>query len=334
MEEELSGDDLRVSIMKDTRLSLIPSFQGEKETEEYYENIMQTAINEGDLSKFKQTVNKYKKPLKSVRNTEGETLLHICVKARQKEILNYLLEVIEREFTDKEEFSHWLQEKIGRNKLSPLHIAAFYGNLHALQKLTSLGVDPNTKTKFGLTVAHMAAQSNQPIPLVFFKESKINMDLCIKDKVGDTPLHWACKSGSVSAALFLLKYYNQEEIDMGNSTGQTPLHLAVESSVKSGDTSILKVILFAGANRNERDRKARTPMDYLQELMKKNIVNEDTANDIIRILQNPKGSECLMIKRPIKKILPSHKFSVIFLLALTGNLLLNSFIIIPCNFVS
>eukprot|EP00826_Nyctotherus_ovalis_P034429 TRINITY_DN2871_c0_g1_i1.p1 TRINITY_DN2871_c0_g1~~TRINITY_DN2871_c0_g1_i1.p1 ORF type:complete len:398 (-),score=49.02 TRINITY_DN2871_c0_g1_i1:814-2007(-) len=332
-EQEFEGvEKIRLSILKETRPSLLPRSQAEQETQEHYEGVLLSAVDKGDLNLFKQATTKYGKSLRDVRNTEGETLLHICIKSGQNEIFDYLLEHLEKELADQQALANWVDQRIGKNRLAPLHLAAFYGNLHVLKKLVFLGAKPDVRTRSGLTTAHMAAQSNQPVPLIFLKESRVNMSLCVKDKEGNSPLHWACKCGAVSAALFLLKYYNQKEINEGNKIGQTALHFAVESSISTDDTTILKVMLFAGANRNATDKRGRTPADYILELQEKNGTEEGTARDVTRLLQNPKECECLMIRRPIKKTLPSYKLVVVFFFALTGNFLVNTFISIPRTF--
>lgn len=327
-----SVEKVRLSILKETRPSLLPRMQAEQETQEHYESSLQSAIDKGDLNLFKQAVTKYEKSLRDVRNTEGETLLHMCIKSGQNEIFDCLLEQVDKELGDQQALANWVDLRIGKNRLAPLHLAAFYGNLHVLRKLVALGAKPDVKTRSGLTAAHMAAQSNQPVPLVFFKESRVNMSLYVKDKEGNSPLHWACKCGAVSATLFLLKYYSQKEIDEGNKIGQTALHFAVESSISTDDTTILKIILFAGANRSTTDKRGRTAADYVLELQEKSGAEEGTMRDVTRLLQNPKGCECLMIKRPIKKTLPSYKLVVVFFFALAGNFLVNTFIAIPRTF--
>ena len=323
------NNEVRVSIMRDTRPSLRKKYKGTINSPEYYEDGMQTAITDGDLNKFKEFGEEYKHSYKDITNNEGESLIHTCVKSKRNDILDYILDSVKKESNNQSEYVGWLERRIGKNRLTALHLASFYGNVHALRRLIDLGADPTIKTKSGLTIIHMAAQGDQPGPIVFLKESDAQMELNIQDKEGNTPLHWACISGALAAALFFTKYYPQESISIGNKKGLTPLHMAVESTIRTSNTGMLKAMLFAGANRHATDKQGRTAMDHALEAQGEGKVKPEIMRDVIRVLRDPKECECLMLKRPIKKTLPSFKLVAIFIIALVIGFFINGTIAIP-----
>ena len=70
--------------------------------------------------------------------------------------------------------------------------------------IDTANADVHLKNKFGSSVMHVAAQGDQALPLVFFME--MGLDINIKDNRDSTPLHWACYSRSEIALNFLLSF--------------------------------------------------------------------------------------------------------------------------------
>ena len=71
-----------------------------------------------------------------------------------------------------------------------------------MKKLLELGCNINAKNKQGLTVMHVAAQSDQPLILSYFFDLGLNIN--IPDDKGGIPLHWAAFMGSETSASLLL----------------------------------------------------------------------------------------------------------------------------------
>ena len=81
--------------------------------------------------------------------------------------------------------------------LTPLHIAAYKGDLDSIKTLAKLELDVNAvESNHNRTAAHMAVIRNNAEALRFLVtlfQNVINLD--IQDCNGDTPLHIACRAG-------------------------------------------------------------------------------------------------------------------------------------------
>jgi ankyrin repeat protein len=117
------------------------------------------------------------------------------------------------------------------------------GNIRLAELLIQYGADPFMKSNQGSSMLHVAAHSDQPASLVFFK--KKGLDINQKDHQGITALHWACTSGAETAVAYLLAWnidVNCQDID-----GITPLHLAVKATDEIKSTRSVKHLLIKGA---------------------------------------------------------------------------------------
>ena len=119
-----------------------------------------------------------------------------------------------------------IKDKAGN---TPMLFAAFRGNLIVMKKMISLGIGFHELNNAGLNIIHMAAQSDSPKIIVYFKE-KYNFDLFQNDYLKNNALHWACSSGSKSVLDYLMLYINKESgnqnvINAVNNQGQTALHI-------------------------------------------------------------------------------------------------------------
>ena len=63
---------------------------------------------------------------------------------------------------------------------TPMLFAAFRGNLDIMKKMISMGIGYKDINNAGLNIIHMAAQSDSPKIIVYFKE-KYNFDLFQND---------------------------------------------------------------------------------------------------------------------------------------------------------
>lgn len=138
---------------------------------------------------------------------------------------------------------------------TPILFAAFRGNLNIIKELINLGVSYESKNKAGLNIIHMAAQSDNPNVIVYFKE-KYEMNLFDEDEQGNNSLHWACSSGSKIALDYLLAYINEEEknlnvINSVNSQGQTALHITI---LTTGSISTIKKLVKKGIDCKIKDK--------------------------------------------------------------------------------
>jgi ankyrin repeat protein len=200
----------------------------------------------------------------------------------------------------------WINGPMGKGELAPLHLAAYKGRPRVVRLLVQKGAEIRKKSKYGMSVIHFAAQNNQPWLIAYFKEEH-GFDLDERDKDGNTPLHWACHFGSVNAAEFLLKW-TPSSLNTKNKLGLSPLHLAVESVLASNSIRLIRVLLFAGADRNQVDNRGHKPID---------IITKDTTLPIVTELESAliesNDCQCLMLKIPLRKLKSNSRLVFIFI---------------------
>jgi ankyrin repeat protein len=56
---------------------------------------------------------------------------------------------------------------------------------------------------YGANVLHIAAQGNEPAPIVYFVSEK-HLDVNSTDNKGNTALHWCCHSKTETALAYIL----------------------------------------------------------------------------------------------------------------------------------
>ncbi|MDH4272223.1 MAG: ankyrin repeat domain-containing protein, partial [Candidatus Aminicenantes bacterium] len=165
-------------------------------------------------------------------------------------------------------------EKRDKYQRTPLHSAARYGALSAVQYLIEEGADLNAKDEGGNTPLHLAAlhcqdkaaelivQANpdlnalnddgdSPLSLAVVYGTPKTLGLLlsnkadknIRDQQGNTLLHIAAVRGNIEKVRELLKY--KLGIEMTNGAGETPLLSAVK---KYENEAIISCLLDNGAN--------------------------------------------------------------------------------------
>ncbi len=117
----------------------------------------------------------------------------------------------------------WINEKNCKGS-TPLHLAAFKGNIEVIHLLMANGADMECLNNREQNVMHMAVQGDSPNALIYFQR-KFLMSFNSKDENGSTPLHLACYYGSEHSVLFLVSW--NCNLDLQDMEGYTPLHLAV-----------------------------------------------------------------------------------------------------------
>ena len=159
-----------------------------------------------------------------------------------------------------------LRDKAGN---TPMLFAAFRGNLTAMKKMMEMGIGYDDLNNAGLNIIHMAAQSDSPKIIVYFKE-KYNFDLFQNDFLKNNALHWACSSGSKAAFDYLMLYINKEignenVINSVNNQGQTSLHTTI---LTSGSISTIKKLIKKGIDINIKDNNGLTALDLVKKKKK------------------------------------------------------------------
>jgi ankyrin repeat protein len=146
-------------------------------------------------------------------------------------------------------------DKNARNKdnRTPLHLAAWVGDVELAVFLLDQKAEPNPKDKFGLTPLHAAAAEGQTEVGRSLIERFPKVDE--KDGDGATPLHLAAKANHAEFTQLLLKKRAPlEATDFLNR--QTPLHVAAYA----GHFKVATLLLDAGARFNARGKENVTPL--------------------------------------------------------------------------
>lgn len=173
-----------------------------------------------------------------------------------------------------------------------------------MKTLISLGSDIKAVNKQGLTLMHVAAQGDQALSLVYLKTLNLSTDDL--DEKSGTPLHWAAYMGCEVAASVLLSW--PVKVNHKDDDGHTPLHLATIA----GNTRIVRNLLLKGANRQDVDKKNKTPMD---------VAVENNHKTLIAMLKTPTIlSEC-SVKPPLKPPQPNYLSVAVFVLFFGGGVL-------------
>uniref|UniRef100_A0A8C2D804 Ankyrin repeat domain 52a n=1 Tax=Cyprinus carpio TaxID=7962 RepID=A0A8C2D804_CYPCA len=169
-----------------------------------------------------------------------------------------------------------------QERRTPLHAAAWLGDVHIMELLISAGANVNAKDHVWLTPLHRAAASrNEMVKLLLNKGANLSAsdkkdrqpihwaaylghlevvkllvsqgsDKICKDKRGYTPLHAAAASGHVDVVKYLLR----NGIDEPNAFGNTALHVACYT----GQEAVANELVNRGANVNQPNHRGYTPL--------------------------------------------------------------------------
>ena len=115
------------------------------------------------------------------------------------------------------------KDTLGR---TPLHIAAFYGNVKASAFLISKGADINAQDRVGMTPLHVAVISGGRREVNLLVEEKA--DISLRTASGQTVLHLSAATGQPKLTRFLIDSGADPMAE--DSKGKNPLFYAVKNS--------------------------------------------------------------------------------------------------------
>uniref|UniRef100_A0A8U8C8B2 Uncharacterized protein n=1 Tax=Geospiza parvula TaxID=87175 RepID=A0A8U8C8B2_GEOPR len=160
---------------------------------------------------------------------------------------------------DVEEVRSLLNQKENINVLdqerrTPLHAAAYIGDVAILELLILSGANVNAKDTVWLTPLHRAAASRHEKALQLLL--KHSADANARDKHWQTPLHVAAANRATKCVEALLPLLST--VNVADRTGRTALHHAVHS----GHLEMVNLLLNKGASPSTCDKKDRQPLHW------------------------------------------------------------------------
>uniref|UniRef100_A0A673ATL0 Ankyrin repeat domain 52 n=1 Tax=Sphaeramia orbicularis TaxID=375764 RepID=A0A673ATL0_9TELE len=138
---------------------------------------------------------------------------------------------------------------------TPLHAAAYSGNVAGLQLVLAHEAEVNAVDHSGCSALMVAADCGQTRAVEFLLQ-KAKPDLTLVDANNNTALHLACSKGHEMCALLILGEISDSSlINATNSSLQMPLHIAA----RRGLATVVQVLLSRGAAVMAVDEQGHTP---------------------------------------------------------------------------
>ena len=153
----------------------------------------------------------------------------------------------------------------GREMQSPLHSAAYYGDLEVVHKLIEYGADIGAEDLKGCTPLYFASEGvhlKDRTVLRLLLEHGAGVNARTKD--GKTPLHEASKFGALEVARVLLEH--GADVNARDADGVTPLYSRMyesrrtTSATQPGVMGVERLLLERGADVNARTNDGLTPL--------------------------------------------------------------------------
>uniref|UniRef100_A0A8C1FHI1 Ankyrin repeat domain 52a n=1 Tax=Cyprinus carpio carpio TaxID=630221 RepID=A0A8C1FHI1_CYPCA len=174
---------------------------------------------------------------------------------------------------------------LDQERRTPLHAAAWLGDVHIMELLISAGANVNAKDHVWLTPLHRAAASRneRAVGLLLRKGA----DVTVRDKFWQTPLHIAAANRAMRCVEALLPHVSS--LNMADRTGRAPLHHAAQSGYQevgwnyssnalsdmtclkgtlviltclflSGHLEVVKLLVSQGSDKICKDKRGYTPL--------------------------------------------------------------------------
>ena len=172
-------------------------------------------------------------------------------------------------------FKEFINAKTETEHLTPLHYAAFRGNIKTIDLLVQNFANVQALSYNGLNMLHKGAQGNSPNSIIYFNK-KHKIDIASTNNEGLNALHYAAISGMDNSVIYLLNMGLDPNIQ--DIHGNTALHYAV----KYNQIRIIKKLIQNGAN--------------------KNILNKNKISPAILARENPELSEIFTKKGICQKL--------------------------------
>ena len=149
------------------------------------------------------------------------------------------------------EGKHFVDAKASPTDVTPLMVAALYGNSPAVDLFLANGADPNSQDTYGNTAAHYSGQVGMiDIP-------RVNQTLTGATK--KEGFMSERKQDYLKGDLKVMEALRRSGMDpnLPNFNGRSPLHYAA----MFGRTKLVQILLEAGASQFKDDAEGLTPID-------------------------------------------------------------------------
>ena len=231
------------------------------------------------------------------KDSNGLTILHKSVLKNNTSLSITIIKEIKKKLGFTPTFTSFINSTTIKG-LTPLHYAAYKGNLELSKYLIQNGANVNALTKLGKNMIHMSAEGNHPSLMIYYISKRV-MDISEPDYNGSTALHWACFSGAVHSVKFLLALH--AEINAMDKKEITPLHLACY--FKRED--IVIKLLQNGAIKEMENIRGEKGLYISKKKRDKKIYD---------ILKKKEGNNILNIEEPLSYSKPNNAYKKIILI--------------------
>ncbi|XP_048460565.1 ankyrin repeat, PH and SEC7 domain containing protein secG-like [Rhincodon typus] len=140
---------------------------------------------------------------------------------------------------------------------TPLHHAAFCGNISLIKYLLHRRAAINSRSKYYYTAMHRAAYNGHTDAVDYLLHRGALLEP--QTRCGASPLHCSAAAGCLSTAQLLIKYGASADIKDNNKW--TPLHWAC----LNGHTDLIELLLKEGSSLNEKTDYGMTPLQLAVE---------------------------------------------------------------------
>jgi len=140
---------------------------------------------------------------------------------------------------------------------TPVHLAAFHGNLEAVKLLLDNGADINAKNTYRMNETPVFWAFEKDQAEIIKSLAALGADLNAKDSFGYSLMHSAVMSGKIES----IKYLKELGIDVNtknSNNGDTPMFLSAKT--KGDQVEILKCLAALGADVNAKSNDGKTPI--------------------------------------------------------------------------
>lgn len=164
---------------------------------------------------------------------------------------------------------------------TPLHVACYYGYPEMVKLLLAKGADPSLKDRDGLTPMGLAASRMGPESRPIDKASNDVLRGVIKilsDHGQPLDLMTAIRLGQTNTVKQLLQA--GADVKIADEYGVTALHVAASFC----HPEIIRLLIAAGAVKNQKDKGRETPLDWLKAELHWNETKPDEYQESIKLL--------------------------------------------------